>query len=213
MGEKWSEEEKQLVQELYPHGLREDICAALPGRSWDRIIHCAMAMGVKRHNRKRWTIEDVERLRQLYPTASRQVLMAAFSRRTWENIQHYASVLGIPRQVPKGKRPWQPEEDAVLKECYGVEDVRDIQRRLAHRGSGMIRKRAKQLGLARDRGREKLTDAPISVKAHHQDMVQKYFPRPPLAEKSPWVELLQEGVVAMVQRINAARMDARDLRR
>ena len=47
-GRKWTEEEEQILEKLYPSGEAEELLEALPDRSWQGIYHHARKLGMHR---------------------------------------------------------------------------------------------------------------------------------------------------------------------
>jgi hypothetical protein len=90
--------EDDIIRDVYPEGLVDEILTRLPGRSWDSIASRAFRLGVKR--RDVWTPDEDDILWRVYPEDSRADIQAALPNRSWSAIISRASKLGIRRLKP-----------------------------------------------------------------------------------------------------------------
>lgn len=104
MGERYLKSEEAIIKEHYPTSTQEEILAAVPNRTWSRIVSHAHRMGLHRTSqawgnsiregrkglRGSWTDPENDRFDLLYPTSSHSYLLSAFHPRTWQAIQSHA---------------------------------------------------------------------------------------------------------------------------
>lgn len=167
--------------------------------------------------KQRWSESEDEIVRRLYPNAPRGQILNALPGRRWDYIIKRAAYIGVRRRIYlPGQHPWTPAEDKVMADLFGTTPMSDMVRLLPNHTYSSIQKRATQLGLWRSK--DEKTQA-ISTKAHHREMLQKYFPpsRPLKVRKGldapSLLRDLRDGIVAKVKQINASRLAAKDLRR
>lgn len=161
--------------------------------------------------KKRWSAIEDDIVRRLYPTAERQDILDALPGRTWQQIIQRAKHLHVRRK--RNQHAWEPEEESILMDLFSTTQQQELTRVLPRHSFHSIQKRAEQIGLRRNGGYSEKT-AGVSPKAHHQDMSKTYFPASRPLQLRPGLDApsllrdLQEGVIALVRRINAGRMDA-----
>jgi len=152
----------------------------------------------------------------MYPSQSRAEILRALPGREWGSVLQRARKLGVRRKAQATyPQQWTQAEDELMSEVFGFAAAEDLDRLFPRHTYMSTKKRAYQLGLGRFRRDADAADA-TPVAAHHREMVRKYFARStasPSREAQTVIQQLEAGIVAMVNRINAGRQDARYLRR
>lgn len=88
----WRPEEYAILAEVYPSKTKDEIMAALPGRSWSAIKAKAFIKGLKMCNEAiesygvRWSPGELALFKRLYPIAPKHVLKAIWPERSWNSF-------------------------------------------------------------------------------------------------------------------------------
>lgn len=164
----WSEEEDQLLREMYPSKSKTEILKNLPKRKWRYIRNRADKLGLVRDSSlvyseraSSWSSEEVAYLRNNYANAPKEEILSHIKNKSWGSIKAVASRHKLVRDcdsILKDKvrnktasRPlWTEEEDLVIKEMYHSSSKEDILNSLPKRSWKSIRARALKLNIKRD---------------------------------------------------------------
>lgn len=153
---RWSAAEDALLRRGYGDGLTYAAIAArsLPGRTAGAVAARAKKLGLTSYAR-RWSADEQRRLAALAAAGTPLEEAALELVRTPEAIRRRALKLGLepfePFRHPNAPRPWQPEEEAVLRQCPGAHPA--LLARELRRSDHAVRRRMAALGLRLDRER------------------------------------------------------------
>lgn len=102
-GNPWTEEEKELLKEIYPYNTKEYIMSYFPDRTWKAINGAANRYKIRKENAvDRWTREEENLLISHYETSTTEELLKMFPNRDISGICHKSSRLGL-RKYEKHK--------------------------------------------------------------------------------------------------------------
>lgn len=90
----WKPREDAALRKHYPEGTREEVLAAIPGRTWVAVCQRACVLGVKRA--RSWTPEEDAELRRMWPEHARRTMIRNLWR-SWDGIRTRAHLLGLKR--------------------------------------------------------------------------------------------------------------------
>lgn len=208
MAARWTPEEDNLLTEVYPSNLKQDIIEKL-GKPWLTIHRRAIRLNLRRdpnlinQDRKkrgprkdRWTPEEENLLKEIFENNTKTYILQRINR-PWQGIYIRSKHLGLVRNpdivkqemieggksVPAKENAWTEKEDRLLKTIYGKKRKKEIQAAL-NRSWSAIRGRAIKLGVTRDKELAKLDNIENSQTA----MLEKYgvksgFELPGMQEK------------------------------
>lgn len=151
---KWTDKEHDLLRELYPRAPKEDVLAALPGRTWSGIKVKATHLKVKRHTDvvkagtgERWTESEICVLEAIYPNGPQHLVEAVFPNHTWSSIQSAASRYSITREAGQHRLSLHERDTMLALNEIGKAEA---MRRLPHLEWRFIQYRAQQMGVEID---------------------------------------------------------------
>ena len=96
----WSDEEKAILNVIYPRGSKKNILKVLPARSWNAIQNQAVELGIKREI---WTAE------KKYPDPEPKIV---------KKRMKLADFMDILRPAGKGR----PKQVELIKDKYNMTD-------------------------------------------------------------------------------------------
>lgn len=119
---KWTEQEVQLLKEMYEIAPKQELLKLFKGRSWQSIRGKAQSLGLKRNedairqsqilgNKNRenlWSDEEIEIVKQYYAIGGSKLVKEKIPRRSREAIVRLANKLGL--KVENREVEWRREE-------------------------------------------------------------------------------------------------------
>ena len=150
---RWTEEEVELLKELYPNQDNSEamLCNKF-NRNWEAIKGMAKRLELKRGNKgktKDWTDEDIVLLKGIYSdiTLTNEQICQQMDR-TWSSIANMAHRLQLNRE---NTNYWSKKDNDYLKSCYQDKSVsmEEIQKRLPNQSLQSIYTKAFEMGLDR----------------------------------------------------------------
>lgn len=157
MGQRWTEDEIEIIRKYYPEGGSEAVKEHLPDRPIKGIRQKACLLGVSTKG-PAWTKEDIEILKECYSTGGAQAVKERLSNRSEGAIFSKAAKLSINNQQEHRTRheykkrfnkKWTEEELTILKEFYPTEGNK-VAMRLPDRTSDQCRAMARHKGFKRE---------------------------------------------------------------
>jgi hypothetical protein len=119
----WSEDEKEILRQLWPAATKSEIAAALPKRSWKGINSMAFKLGTSRiwiHPApdvcRHWTEDEDARLKQIYGCGRPLLEIAESLGRSLAGVACRLRIKGLSRPMPSRKAIpiWHLKEDNLV---------------------------------------------------------------------------------------------------
>lgn len=160
-GRRWTLEELEILDLLYPEASWRTLRAALPDRTVSAIRVQSCLQGLKRTDQGRgaegsrmWTEQDSKKiLRGVEAGLSLQQITTSFRGvKTYGSVAGRMHTMGLRTTGEGAKIRWLPEDEAQLKMIYRTVSWGELERAFPERSREAIRRHAVKLGLHRTRG-------------------------------------------------------------
>lgn len=233
---RWTDEETAQIVQRWPTATREEMLAALPGRTWEAIRSRARIFKVRKadpehsgapvwgSNLNRWRTEEDEFLQSNWATATQAELLTALPGRTWGATTTRASFFKLLRPhglgpCGKGSRPqpddkrappsatkWTTDRLELLSYLYVSAPRRILELAFPFASSIGIEKRAQKAGLVRAARHQK---PHAWWTSEHDDKLRVKYPH---ATKSELLGDFPEFTWKAIE-LHASRLGVRRIRR
>lgn len=101
----WSEQELEILKQIYPVTQRKKVLEALPNKQWTSIRHKAGELGLTKNKLGIWSEVEIETLNQNWSVKSKPELLNILPEKGWSSIRHKAFELKLKKQAHR-QRYW-----------------------------------------------------------------------------------------------------------